>query len=93
LQTEALQLTQIFELDSEPSQPALKLLVIMGPGDCSETPDGKLLVFEVDSGAVVHSMDSAELFPYKAPQMESVFAAFRKMLRTRASQGMKGMAA
>ena len=61
--------------------------------DCAETPDGKLLVFELDSGAVVHSMDSVELFPYKAPQMESVYAAFRRMLRTRVSQGMKRMAA
>lgn len=61
--------------------------------DCAETSDGRLLVFELDNGAVVHSMDSVDLFPYKAPQMESVFAAFRKMLRTRANQGMKRMAA
>ena len=57
--------------------------------DCAETIDGQLLVFELDNGAVVHSMDSVDLFPYKGPQMEFVFAAFRKMLRTRANQGMK----
>ena len=57
--------------------------------DCAETIDGQLLVFELDNGAVVHSMDSVYLFPYKGPQMEFVFAAFRKMLRTRVNQGMK----
>lgn len=48
--------------------------------DCGETPDGKLLLFEVDSGMTVHSMDPVEVFPYKAPQMKRVFAAFRQML-------------
>ena len=51
--------------------------------DCGEMQDGRLLVFEIDSGAVVHSMDSVEVFPYKAPQMERVFAAFREMLTRR----------
>ena len=61
--------------------------------DCAETLDGELLVFEIDSGAVVHAMDSVELFPYKAPQMASVFAAFQKMLRTRVRSGLKRQAA
>jgi len=52
--------------------------------DCAETPDEKLIVFELDSGAVVHAMDSVEIFPYKAPQMRLVFDAFQKMLRQRA---------
>ena len=52
--------------------------------DCAETTDGRLLVFEIDSGAVVHSMDSAEIFPYKGPQMKRVFEAFRQMLEQRA---------
>jgi hypothetical protein len=30
---------------------------------------------------IVHAMDSAELFPYKAEQMSKVFAAFEAMLR------------
>jgi hypothetical protein len=51
--------------------------------DCAETQDGRLLVFELDSGAVVHSMDPADLFPYKAPQMQRVFDAFRDMLMSR----------
>lgn len=48
--------------------------------DCAETADGRLLVFEVDTGAVVHAMDPAELFPYKQAQARKVFAAFREML-------------
>jgi hypothetical protein len=48
--------------------------------DCGETPDGELLVFEVDSGMTVHAMDPVDLFPYKQPQMRKVFGAFRQML-------------
>ena len=61
--------------------------------DCAETPDGRLLVFELDSGAVVHSMDSIELFPYKASQMQLVFDAFQQMLRRKANGVDKRMAA
>ena len=48
--------------------------------DCAETASGELLVFEVDPGAVVHSMDPVDLFAYKQPAMQKVFAAFREML-------------
>jgi len=48
--------------------------------DCAETRDGKLLVFEADTGAVVHAMDPVDVFPYKALQMKKVFSAFRDML-------------
>ncbi len=57
--------------------------------DCAETPDKKLLVFELDSGAVVHSMDSAEVFPYKGPQMQLVFEAFHQMLRRKSIGAQK----
>jgi hypothetical protein len=48
--------------------------------DCAETPDGRLLVFEADTAAIIHLMDPAALFPYKVPQMRRVFAAFEAML-------------
>jgi len=48
--------------------------------DCGETPDGKLLIFEIDSCMIVHAMDPVDVFPYKQPQMQKVFAAFRDML-------------
>lgn len=48
--------------------------------DCAEMPDGDLLVFEIDPGAAVHSMDPPDLFPYKRPAMEKVRTAFRALL-------------
>jgi hypothetical protein len=54
--------------------------------DCAETQDGRLLVFEADSAAIVHMMDPVDLFPYKQPQMRKVFAAFEAMLRRRATE-------
>jgi hypothetical protein len=54
--------------------------------DCAETRDGRLLVFEADTAAIVHLMDPPDLFPYKQPQMHKVFAAFEAMLRRRAGR-------
>jgi hypothetical protein len=53
--------------------------------DCAETSDGKLLVFEADNASIVHNMDPPDIFPYKAPQMRKVFAAFMAMLHKYAS--------
>ncbi len=53
--------------------------------DCAETGDGRLLVFEVDTGAVVHLMDPEEIYPYKPEQMRKVFTAFRELLAARLS--------
>jgi hypothetical protein len=55
--------------------------------DCGENRRGELLIFEADNTAVVHNMDSPELFPYKAPQMRKVFEAFAAMLYRRARDG------
>lgn len=56
--------------------------------DCAETATGALLIFEVDTGAVVHSMDPPELFPYKRPAMRKVFDAFRALLAKTAERGL-----
>ncbi|MDB5653827.1 MAG: hypothetical protein JWQ94_1440 [Tardiphaga sp.] len=55
--------------------------------DCAETKSGELLIFEADNTAVVHNMDSPELFPYKPPQMRAIFEAFAAMLTQRAKAG------
>jgi hypothetical protein len=55
--------------------------------DCAENKNGELLIFEADNTAVVHNMDSSELFPYKAPQMRKIFDAFAAMLTRRAQGG------
>ena len=51
--------------------------------DCAESPSGELLVFEIDSAAVIHGMDSADTFPYKQAQVRKIFAAFRALLQSR----------
>jgi len=48
--------------------------------DCGETYDGELLIFEIDSNMVVHDMDPVDIYPYKQPQMQKIFAAFQQML-------------
>jgi hypothetical protein len=51
--------------------------------DCAETPDGRLLVFEADAGAIIHMMDPVDMFAYKRPQMRKIFDAFGALLRRR----------
>ncbi|RXZ39055.1 RimK family alpha-L-glutamate ligase [Oxalobacteraceae bacterium CAVE-383] len=48
--------------------------------DCSETADGELLIFEIDTSMIVHAIDPVDVFPYKQPQMRKVFDAFRALL-------------
>jgi hypothetical protein len=54
--------------------------------DCSETRDGRLLVFEADTAAIIHLMDPPDLFAYKQPQMRRVFDAFGAMLQRAAGR-------
>jgi len=54
--------------------------------DCSELPDGRLLLFEADIAMVIHSMDPPAIFPYKQPNMAKVFDAFRAMIDRAASR-------
>ncbi len=58
--------------------------------DCAETPDGKLLVFEADAGAIVHMMDPVDIFAYKQPQMRKIFDAFGALLRRRTDAARLG---
>ena len=60
--------------------------------DCAENKQGELLIFEADNTAVVHNMDSPELFPYKPPQMRKIFKAFAAMLYGRARQARENAA-
>ena len=54
--------------------------------DCSELPDGRLLLFEADIAMVIHSIDSLAIFPYKHAHMAKVFSAFRDMIDLAASR-------
>ena len=60
--------------------------------DCAETSDGSLLIFEADNTAIVHDMDSPEIFPYKVPQMRKVFDAFAAMLFRRSGRAHEAAA-
>jgi hypothetical protein len=55
--------------------------------DCAENKRGELLIFEADNTAVVHNMDSPQVFPYKPPQMRAIFEAFAAMLYRHARLG------
>jgi hypothetical protein len=57
--------------------------------DCAENKRGELLIFEADNTAVVHNMDSPQLFPYKPPQMRMIFEAFAAMLQSHARRGQE----
>jgi hypothetical protein len=57
--------------------------------DCAETKSGALLIFEADNTAVVHNMDSPEIFSYKPPQMSKIFDAFVAMLERRVQRGQE----
>ena len=47
------------------------------------------LIFEADNTAVVHNMDTPEVYPYKAPQMRLVFDAFARMLSRHARRAQE----
>jgi hypothetical protein len=51
--------------------------------DCAEMPDGRLIVFEGDISLVVHDMDPVDVYPYKSPATQKLFAAFYQMLKRR----------
>jgi hypothetical protein len=54
--------------------------------DCSETRDGRLLLFEADSRGWIHATDPVDIFPYKPAAMQKAFDAFRSMLLQRLQQ-------
>jgi hypothetical protein len=60
--------------------------------DCAENQRGELLIFEADNTAVVHNMDSPDIYPYKPPQMRRIFGAFAAMLQGRARRGRENAA-
>lgn len=51
--------------------------------DCAELSDGRLLLFEADNAMIVHSMDSAETFPYKVEPMRHLAKSFEQALSKR----------
>jgi len=52
--------------------------------DCAELPDGTLLLFEIDTSAVIHDLDQGTDFAYKQAPMQRLFTAFETFLLARA---------
>ena len=51
--------------------------------DGAVLPDGRLLVFEIETGMIVHDHDPAELFPYKKRFIPRIFAAVADLIDRR----------
>ncbi|MDH7974728.1 tetratricopeptide repeat-containing protein [Sphingomonas sp. AR_OL41] len=56
--------------------------------DCGETPDGRLLLFEVDVAMIVHAIEDGAEFSYKKAPMARLFDAFGALLRDRAARAV-----
>ncbi len=59
--------------------------------DCALMPDGRLLVFEVETGMIVHDTDPADLYPYKKRYVPRIFRAVETMLDARIAQARGGL--
>jgi tetratricopeptide (TPR) repeat protein len=51
--------------------------------DCAVTRAGELLVFEIETGMIVHNLDSVELYPYKPPAFARIEAALDRLITAR----------
>lgn len=51
--------------------------------DCGLTADGRILLFEVDVGVIVHVMDDPKRHPYKHRYVPRIFDAMREMIDAR----------
>ncbi|MDB5373135.1 MAG: hypothetical protein JWP04_1777 [Belnapia sp.] len=71
--------------------PALRALEAIGARsgldyvglDCGLMPDGRLLVFEVETGMIVHGWDRPSLYPYKRASVQAIITAVEAMLDRR----------
>ena len=51
--------------------------------DCGLMPDGRLVVFEIETGMIVHDWDSAEIYPYKHACTQAIRQATERMIDSR----------
>lgn len=55
--------------------------------DCAVLPDGRLLVFEVETGMLVHADDPGPMFDYKRPFVSNISRAVSSMIDRRVAAG------
>lgn len=51
--------------------------------DCTLMPDGRLMMFEVETGMIVHDADPAEIYPYKKRYVPRIFRAVENLIDSR----------
>ncbi len=51
--------------------------------DCALMPDGRLVVFEVETGMIVHNQDDPSVYPYKRAYVPRIMRAVEAMLDRR----------
>jgi aromatic-L-amino-acid/L-tryptophan decarboxylase len=51
--------------------------------DCGLLPDGRLVVFEVETGMIVHDWDSSDIYPYKQACTQAIRQATEQMIDSR----------
>jgi glutathione synthase/RimK-type ligase-like ATP-grasp enzyme len=51
--------------------------------DCGLMPDGRLVVFEIETGMIVHDWDSAAIYPYKQACTQAIRQATERMIDSR----------
>lgn len=52
--------------------------------DCTVTPSNELLVFEVETGMIVHNLDPTDIYPYKPVAFTRISEALERLLDRRA---------
>jgi hypothetical protein len=51
--------------------------------DCGLMPDGRLVVFEIETGMIVHDWDSPEIYPYRQACTRAIRRATERMIDSR----------
>ena len=51
--------------------------------DCGIHQDGRLVLFEVDAGAIIHTLDNPTLYPYKHTYVPRIFDALTKLIKAK----------
>jgi glutathione synthase/RimK-type ligase-like ATP-grasp enzyme len=51
--------------------------------DCGLMPDGRLVIFEIETGMIVHDWDPAKIYPYKQACTQAIRQATERMIDSR----------
>ncbi len=60
--------------------------------DCGLLPDGRVVVFEVETGMIVHDLDPPDLYPYKPAAVRRIRQATERMIDARVARGCRAAA-